>query len=326
MNSYPMILMDFLDYLETIKGRSSNTVKEYAYDINLMIKYILARKQNIKLKSFDDIVKIDSSDVDLNFFKNIDVIDLHSFMGFLDHNRSNGSSTRSRKTSSIRTFYKYLINIRKLDIINLAELLDSPKKNIRQPVYLTLDESLDLLKVILREKDEEIKARDYCITVLFLNCGMRLSELSSINIDHIKTNTLRVIGKGNKERTVYLNDMCLDALDNYLKIRPEIDNDALFISKKRNRMSNRAIQYRIEHYLKAGGFDTSIYSVHKLRHTAATLMYQYGNVDIKVLQEILGHESVSTTQIYTHVDNNSLRSAVNKNPLNTLNNDLKNNN
>lgn len=326
MNSYPMILMDFLDYLETIKGRSSNTVKEYAYDINLMIKYILARKQNIKLKSFDDIVKIDSSDVDLNFFKNIDVIDLHSFMGFLDHNRSNGSSTRSRKTSSIRTFYKYLINIRKLDIINPAELLDSPKKNIRQPVYLTLDESLDLLKVILREKDEEIKARDYCITVLFLNCGMRLSELSSINIDHIKTNTLRVIGKGNKERTVYLNDMCLDALDNYLKIRPEIDNDALFISKKRNRMSNRAIQYRIEHYLKAGGFDTSIYSVHKLRHTAATLMYQYGNVDIKVLQEILGHESVSTTQIYTHVDNNSLRSAVNKNPLNTLNNDLKNNN
>ncbi|MBS5965892.1 MULTISPECIES: tyrosine recombinase XerC [Finegoldia] len=326
MNSYPMILMDFLDYLETIKGRSSNTVKEYAYDINLMIKYILARKQNIKLKSFDDIVKIDSSDVDLNFFKNIDVIDLHSFMGFLDHNRSNGSSTRSRKTSSIRTFYKYLINIRKLDIINPAELLDSPKKNIRQPVYLTLDESLNLLKVILREKDEEIKARDYCITVLFLNCGMRLSELSSINIDHIKTNTLRVIGKGNKERTVYLNDMCLDALDNYLKIRPEIDNDALFISKKRNRMSNRAIQYRIEHYLKAGGFDTSIYSVHKLRHTAATLMYQYGNVDIKVLQEILGHESVSTTQIYTHVDNNSLRSAVNKNPLNTLNNDLKNNN
>ena len=324
MNSYPMILMDFLDYLETIKGRSSNTVKEYAYDINLMIKYIIARKQNIKLKSFDDIVKIDSSDVDLNFFKNIDVIDLHSFMGFLDHNRSNGSSTRSRKTSSIRTFYKYLINIRKLDIINPAELLDSPKKNIRQPVYLTLDESLDLLKVILREKDEEIKSRDYCITVLFLNCGMRLSELSSINIDHIKTNTLRVIGKGNKERTVYLNDMCLDALDNYLKIRPEIDNDALFISKKRNRMSNRAIQYRIEHYLKAGGFDTSIYSVHKLRHTAATLMYQYGNVDIKVLQEILGHESVSTTQIYTHVDNNSLRNAVNKNPLNSLNNDLKN--
>ena len=325
MNSYPIILMDFLDYLETIKGRSSNTVKEYAYDINLMIKYILARKQNIKLKSFDDIVKIDSFDVDLNFFKNIDVIDLHSFMGFLDHNRSNGSSTRSRKTSSIRTFYKYLINIRKLDIINPAELLDSPKKNIRQPVYLTLDESLDLLKVILREKDEEIKARDYCITVLFLNCGMRLSELSSINIDHIKTNTLRVIGKGNKERTVYLNDMCLDALDNYLKIRPEIDNDALFISKKRNRMSNRAIQYRIEHYLKAGGFDTSIYSVHKLRHTAATLMYQYGDVDIKVLQEILGHESVSTTQIYTHVDNNSLRNAVNKNPLNSLNNDLKNN-
>ena len=324
MNSYPMILMDFLDYLETIKGRSSNTVKEYAYDINLMIKYIIARKQNIKLKSFDDIVKIDSSDVDLNFFKNIDVIDLHSFMGFLDHNRSNGSSTRSRKTSSIRTFYKYLINIRKLDIINPAELLDSPKKNIRQPVYLTLDESLDLLKVILREKDEEIKSRDYCITVLFLNCGMRLSELSSINIDHIKTNTLRVIGKGNKERTVYLNDMCLDAIDNYLKIRPEIDNDALFISKKRNRMSNRAIQYRIEHYLKVAGFDTNIYSVHKLRHTAATLMYQYGNVDIKVLQEILGHESVSTTQIYTHVDNNSLRNAVNKNPLNSLNNDLKN--
>lgn len=324
MNNYPVILLDFLDYLETIKGRSSNTVKEYAYDINLLLKFLISRKKNIKLKSFNDVLNIDSSNIDLNFFKNIDVIDLHSFMGFLDHNRSNGSSTRSRKTSSIRTFYKYLINIRKLDVINPAELLDSPKKNIRQPVYLTLDESMNLLKVILREKDDEIRTRDYCITVLFLNCGMRLSELAGININHIKTNTLRVIGKGNKERTVYLNDMCLDAIDKYLKNRPEIDNDALFISKKHNRMSNRAIQYRIEHYLKVAGFDTNLYSVHKLRHTAATLMYQYGNVDIKVLQEILGHESVSTTQIYTHVDNNSLRNAVNKNPLNEMKIDSKN--
>ncbi len=319
MNDYPSVLLEFLDYLETIKGRSSNTVKEYAYDINMMIKYLVARKKNIKLKSIEDIAQIDSANVNLDFFKSIDVIDLHSFMGFLDHNRLDGTSTRSRKTSSIKTFFKYLVNIRKLDINNPADLLDYPKKSIRQPVYLTLDESLALLKIISAEENDEIRTRDYCITVLFLNCGMRLSELSGINIDHIKGNILRVIGKGNKERTIYLNDMCLAAIDEYLKYRPEIEEDALFISKKKRRMSNRAIQYRIDHYLKIGGFDTSIYSVHKLRHTAATLMYQYADVDIKVLQEILGHESVATTQIYTHVDNKSLRNAVDKNPLNNLN-------
>ena len=315
---------DFLDYMKSTKGSSDNTVKEYYYDLRVFVRFIKRRKNLVNDSiDFND---IPIEDISPEVLESVTKQDIYAYNAFLERERKISNRSKFRKISSVRSFYNYLYA--KIEVIKKNPIIDidMPKVEKTLPVYLTLDQSLELLKTIEKAKMKPVyKKRDYAIVTLFLNCGMRLSELSSINIDHIKTNTLRVIGKGNKERTVYLNDMCLDALDNYLKIRPEIDNDALFISKKRNRMSNRAIQYRIEHYLKVGGFDTSIYSVHKLRHTAATLMYQYGDVDIKVLQEILGHESVSTTQIYTHVDNNSLRNAVNKNPLNSLNNDLKNN-
>lgn len=170
----------------------------------------------------------------------------------------------------------------------------------------------------MENKNEEFKKRDYAIIMLFLNCGLRLSELSSINIDSIRDrDTLTVIGKGNKERTVFLNQATYEAIEDYINVRPKdnLDNKALFISRKKKRLGNRGIQYMIDKYLEKSGLDTDVYSTHKLRHTAATLMYKYGNVDIRALQEILGHESVATTQIYTHIDNKRLREAINSNPL-----------
>ena len=192
-----------------------------------------------------------------------------------------------------------------------------PKIEKTLPVYLTLDESLNLLKTIEKSKMKLVyKKRDYAIVTLFLNCGMRLSELSGINISHLKEdNTLKVIGKGNKERTIYLNEASVYAIQEYLKLRPQIEDDALFLSMREQRMSNRSIQHMIEKHMKNSGLDTNKYSAHKLRHTAATLLYEYGNADIRSLQEILGHESVNTTEIYTHVNKKSLKKMVESNPL-----------
>ncbi|HHX68136.1 MAG: tyrosine recombinase XerC [Miniphocaeibacter sp.] len=317
MLNYPLILNDYLDYMETIKGRSPNTTKEYGYDISKFLKFITYR---FNLNKFTDnnIDEIDISNFPEEYLKKIQLSDIHSYLAFLDRNYNDSATTRARKASSIRSFFKYLLNIRKIIDINPSEELEIPKKQKRNPVYLTLDESIRLIKSVENVENEIIRKRDQAILILFLNCGMRLSELSNIKISDIKDDTLKVIGKGNKERTIYLNKSCNTAIDEYLKIRPETDDEFLFLSIRKSKMSNRAIQRRVDYYLELSGFDTSIYSTHKLRHTAATLMYKHGDVDIKILQEILGHTSVATTQIYTHVDDESLRSAINKNPLGDL--------
>jgi len=192
------------------------------------------------------------------------------------------------------------------------------------PKYLTLDESRSLLDVA-GDEDNRNNIRDLAIITLFLNCGVRLSELVNINIKDIKFSEqkLNVIGKGNKERTIYLNNACVKTLNEYLNVRPKegikYDSvDALFLSERRERISNRTVQVIVKRELQKAGLDTNKYSVHKLRHTAATLMYQYGNVDIRALQELLGHESISTTEIYTHVDSTQIRNAVESNPLANL--------
>ena len=197
-----------------------------------------------------------------------------------------------------------------------------PKVEKTLPVYLTLDQSLNLLRTIEESKIKPLyKKRDYAIVTLFLNCGMRLSELAGMDISHLQEdNTLKVIGKGNKERVIYLNEASVYAIEEYLKLRPQIKDDALFLSMRQQRMSNRSIQHMIEKHMKNSGLDTNIYSVHKLRHTAATLLYEYGNADIRALQEILGHESVNTTEIYTHVNKKALKKMVDSNPLSKLNN------
>ncbi|WFA09736.1 tyrosine recombinase XerC [Tissierella sp. Yu-01] len=317
MKEIPLILDDYLNYMETIKGTSPNTVKEYYFDLRTFLRYM---KLRYKLVDKDlEFAEIDISDVDIEFIKKITIQDLHAYISYVDKNRDNGNFAKSRKVASIRSFFEYLyLRVNLLDK-NPAEGLEFPKTDDRHPVYLTLDQVELLLNTVLENKNEEYRKRDYAIIMLFLNCGLRLSELASIDMDKIRDNdTLSVIGKGNKERTIFLNDSCIEAIKEYLQVRPAIyseDKKALFISKRKQRMSNRAIQHMIDRYLDKAGLDTNIYSTHKLRHTAATLMYKYGNVDIRALQEILGHQSVSTTQIYTHIDDDRLRSAIKSNPL-----------
>lgn len=312
MNDIPIILEDFLNYLDTIKGKSQNTIKEYYYDLRTFLRFIKRRYKLVnKDIPFND---IEIEDLDIDIIKKINLQDLFAFLSFINKNRDNSTNTRARKVASIRSFFKYLHNIVELIDTNPTLNLETPKLTKRHPSYLTLDESLTLINSI----QGEFKVRDYAIIMIFLNCGLRLSELVSIDIDRIKDDTLTVIGKGDKERTIYLNESTLEAIKQYLKIRPTKnikDKKALFLSKRKNRLSVRAVQHLVKKHLNNAGLDPDKLSTHKLRHTAATLMYKHGNVDIRALQQILGHSSVSTTQIYTHLDDEKLRQAVKSNPL-----------
>ena len=250
-----------------------------------------------------------------------------SFASYLALNRGSKPATRARKLSTIRIFFAYLTQKTNILEINPAQNIETPKKEKRMPKYLSLEDSKKLLSVAMDENDEN-KERDYAIITIFLNCGLRLSELVGINIKDIDFSEykLNVIGKGNKERTIYLNKACVNAIQEYLKVRPTVNvkndekksQDALFLSRRLERISRRTVQYIVNRELLKAGLDTSKYSTHKLRHTAATLMYQYGKVDIRALQELLGHESISTTEIYTHVNNEQVRNAVESNPLANL--------
>lgn len=306
---------DFLDYMKSTKGSSDNTVKEYYYDLRVFVRFIKKRKNLVDESiDFNDIA---IEDISPEVLESVTKQDIYAYNAFLERERKISNRSKFRKISSVRSFYNYLYA--KIEVIKKNPIIDidMPKIEKTLPVYLTLDQSLNLLKTIEKSKIKTLyKKRDYAIVTLFLNCGMRLSELSAINISHLKDdNTLKVIGKGNKERTIYLNEASVYAVNEYLKFRPQIKDDALFLSMREQRMSNRSIQHMIEKHMKNSGLDTNKYSVHKLRHTAATLLYQYGNADIRSLQEILGHKSVNTTEIYTHVNKKSLKKLVESNPL-----------
>ncbi|KXB65063.1 tyrosine recombinase XerC [Aedoeadaptatus coxii] len=313
------IVDDYLNYLKAARGRSESTVKEYYYDIRQFLRYMRIRKEHLKVENLDE-VSID--DVDIELLETIQKSDIYAYISYLDSTRGNSGRTKFRKISSVRSFFDYLTYKIELLEKNPTENIDMPKIERSLPVYLTLEEAVHLLNTVENSKQKEIyRLRDYAITTLFLNCGLRLSELANLNIaDLNKDNTLRIMGKGSKERLVYLNNSVQEALRGYLRKRNEleVDQDALFLSMRKNRMSNRSIQHMLEKHLKAAGFDTRKYTVHKLRHTAATLMYQYGNEDLKSLQEILGHESVSTTQIYTHVNLEDIRYTMSQNPLSNM--------
>lgn len=313
------IVDDYLNYLKAARGRSESTVKEYYYDIRQFLRYMRIRKEHLKVENLDE-VSID--DVDIELLETIQKSDIYAYISYLDSTRGNSGRTKFRKISSVRSFFDYLTYKIELLDKNPTENIDMPKIERSLPVYLTLEEAVHLLNTVENSKQKEIyRLRDYAITTLFLNCGLRLSELANLNIaDLNKDNTLRIMGKGSKERLVYLNGSVQEALRGYLRKRNEleVDQDALFLSMRKNRMSNRSIQHMLEKHLKAAGFDTRKYTVHKLRHTAATLMYQYGNEDLKSLQEILGHESVSTTQIYTHVNLEDIRYTMSQNPLSNM--------
>ena len=316
----PDFLNSFLDYSITILNKSPNSIKEYNYDLSMFLKYIMI---HFKQTNEDDFKNIDISNFSVNLLKKIKLNDIHAFVSYLAVDLRAKPATRARKISSIRIFFKYLTAKAHILDENPAQDLETPKQEKRMPKYLTLDESHKLLDAA-RDEDNRNYQRDFAITTLFLNCGMRLSELIGINIADIEFDECRmtVIGKGNKERTIYLNNACMKAIAEYLNVRPRErikpnSRNALFLSERRERISKRTVQQIIEKELRASGLDTKKYSVHKLRHTAATLMYQYGKVDIRALQELLGHESISTTEIYTHVSNDQVRSAVESNPLST---------
>ena len=317
----PSYLNSFLDYSATILNKSPNSIKEYNYDLNTFLKFI---KIHFKLTNEYDFEKIKISDMTIEIIKKITLDDIHAFLAYLSTELHSKSTTRARKVSTIRIFFNYLSSKANLIEINPAQNLETPKLDKRLPKYLSLDDSKKLLEIASNE-DNRNCARDYAIITLFLNCGIRLSELVGINLKDIDYSEckLNVIGKGNKERTIYLNRACMKAITEYIEVRPKegIKHDkknsekALFLSERRERISNRTVQHIVTKELSLAGLDIRKYSVHKLRHTAATLMYQYGNVDIRALQELLGHESISTTEIYTHVSNDQVRNAVESNPL-----------
>lgn len=314
----PDFLNSFLDYSITILNKSPNSIKEYNYDLANFLKFISA---HYRLSEEKDFKEIKINDMDISVMNKVTLEDIHAYISYMARDLKSSPATRARKISSIRIFFKYLASKAKLIDTNPAQDLETPKLGKRIPKYLTLDDSKKLLEVTLN-KDNRNNIRDYAIITLFLNCGMRLSELVNINIKDINFSDAKmtVIGKGNKERTIFLNKSCLKALTDYLSIRPhdaiKFDSrDALFLSERKERISNRTVQQIVKNELQKAGLDTNKYSTHKLRHTAATLMYQYGNVDIRALQELLGHESISTTEIYTHVNDERVRDAVENNPL-----------
>ncbi|EIF5084052.1 tyrosine recombinase XerC [Clostridium perfringens] len=317
-SKHPKRVIEFLNYLENVKGKSLNTVKGYSVDLGLFFKFLKVYKgleNNIELEKIEE---VEISDLGDNFIKDITLSDIYAFLAFLEKVRNNSAYARARKVATLKSFFKFLNSKIKLIDENPTVELESPKINKRHPVYLTLDQSITVLNSM--DKGNKNYYRDYCILTLFLNCGMRLSELCNIEIEKIKGDTLTIIGKGNKERTVYLNEASIAAIENYLKNRNDLKateeaKKYLFLSSKYRPINKRSVEILVKKHIENAGFKDQKYTPHKLRHTAATLMYKYGNVDIRSLQNILGHENISTTQIYTHVDDETLREAVKTNPL-----------
>lgn len=311
----PEVLRSYLGYMETIKGRSSNTVDGYFVDLRSFFRFLLTDR-NIVTSSADESPDIRLVDVDL--LRTVTLNDLFEFMNYVKSERGNSNVTRARKVSALRQFFHYLCDITHQIDENPAKNLSLPKLPSRMPKYLTLEQSYELLSLASSSKHAE---RDYCILTLLLNCGLRRAELVGLNLSDVRPdNTLRVIGKGNKERILYLNEACRNALEAYLPKRPidgTKDKKALFYGHTKDRISLQGVHYIVKNYLKQiPGAEE--YSTHKLRHTAATLMYQQGGVDVLILKEILGHKNLGTTEIYTHTSTEQLEKAANATPLSNL--------
>ena len=321
LEGVPPLVREFASYKSAIQNCSEKTVSEYLLDLRTFFRFLLARDARISpdTEEFD---KIDIRTVDLGYIKNITTEDIYEFLLYSDSVRGNHASARSRKLSAIKGFFKYLTVKRMMLEENPAANIESPKNAKALPKYLSLEESLELLSAVRNDKESDNRVRDYAIITLFLNCGMRVSELVGIDINDVDRflRSLTVTGKGNKQRIVYLNDACREALGDYMTERLEgkhakANTRALFLSSREQRISVKTVQWMVYKYLDMAGLESKHYSVHKLRHTAATLMYQTGNVDVRVLKDILGHEQLNTTQIYTHVSNRSMEEAMAQNPL-----------
>lgn len=307
----PQVLLDFLSYHETVKGHSQGTVDEYFLDLRSFFRYMKLRRGLVPADTEFD--KITIQDIDIDFLRTVTLSEIYDYLSYLTRNGHLNNASRARKVSTLRSFFKFLSTKTHLLEDNPIEGLDMPKVKKDLPRYLTLDESIQLLESV----DGKNQERDYCILTLFLNCGLRISELVSLNIKSVQDDTLRVLGKGNKVRMLYLNDACKMAIQDWLIVRSGmtlIDQEALFVTSHRTRITRAGVHKMVKKRLAEAGLDASLYSSHKLRHTAATLMLQNG-VDVRALQEVLGHDHLNTTQIYTHIDNDDLRIAARANPL-----------
>lgn len=321
----PQVLREFLSYHETIKGQSERTISEYHLDLRMFLRYM--KLMRLELPYQTDLATVDIRDVDLNFLSEITTTDIYDFLSYLANDREInpeskapeyglGASARARKLSAIKSFYKYLTVRTKQLSVNPVKDMEFPKLRKSLPRYLTLEQSANLLRSVSGPN----QTRDFAILMIFLNCGIRRSELVNLNLSDIYEDRIRVIGKGNKERIVYMGSSCKKAIDAYLLERNKIiltDNRALFGSRDKNRISVTAVHRLVKKHMLAAGLDASQFSAHKLRHTAATLMLSNG-VDVKTVQEVLGHENLNTTQIYTHIENTELKLAAVANPISKL--------
>lgn len=321
----PQILRDFLAYHETIKGQSPRTISEYYLDLRMFLRFIKLMRNDMPIQTQLEDIPIE--DIDISFIREITTSEIFDFLSYLSHDRvafqdsisersGISPSARSRKLSAIKSFYKYLtVRTKQLEENPVADL-EYPKLRKSLPRYLTLDQAAALLKAVSGPNEK----RDYAIIMLFLNCGIRRSELVGLNLTDVYEDRIRVVGKGNKERFVYFGSSCRKAIDAYLPERNKkflSDNRALFGSRDNNRISVSAVHRLIKKYLLLAGLDPDQFSAHKLRHTAATMMLS-GGVDVKTVQEVLGHENLNTTQIYTHIENTELKLAAEANPLSKL--------
>ena len=309
----PQQVRNFLSHKLTIEGKSKLTVKEYAYDLQTFFRFMVRRlnKEYGALKDKSEFVKGDLSQIDVEFIKRITLTDIYEFLMFLHNEMGNSVKARARKLCSLRSFYKYLTvkaHILETDIVKDVEI---PKIGKALPRYLQLEES----KTLLNSIEGKNKERDFLMLMILLNCGLRVSELRNIKLNDIKGDVLRVTGKGSKERQLYLNDATQSAVSDYLMVRQDVNDNQLFLSATGKPISVAGIQHTVKNQFRKAGFDATKLSTHKLRHTAATLMYKYGDIDIKTLQAVLGHENLNTTEIYTHTDNEQIKDAINKNPL-----------
>jgi len=324
-NDTPQILREFLTYHETIKGQSQKTISEYYLDLRMFLRFIRLMRNDMPIQTRLDDIPI--KDIDIHFIRDITTSEIFDFLSYLANDRNPNpdspspdygisASSRARKLSAIKSFYKYLTVRTKQLTENPVADMEYPKLRKSLPKYLTLDQSAALLKAVSGPNEK----RDYAIIMLFLNCGIRRSELVGLNLTDVYEDRVRVVGKGNKERFVYFGSACRKAIDAYLPERNKkvlTDNRALFGSRDNNRISVTAVHRLIKKYLLMAGLDPNQFSAHKLRHTAATMMLS-GGVDVKTVQEVLGHENLNTTQIYTHIENTELKIAAEANPLSKL--------
>ena len=317
----PSYLKDYANFMKVVRGKSEKTICEYLLDLRTFFRYTRMIDRDLDL-SQEEFEKIDINDLSIDEISKVTYHTLVNFLGYVATERENNTSTRNRKISSLRSFYKYVCDRMHYIDTNPTLNLDSPQKAKTLPKYLTVDEAVRLLEAVKEDKLSKTTVRDYSIIALFLNTGMRLSELCGLNLESFDSDItyVKVLGKGNKERIIYLNTAAKDAIVSYLHVRLDprfirTSDHAFFLSGRQTRISPKTVQFIIYKYLDYAGLGSKGLSVHKLRHTAATLMYQSGNVDIRVLKDVLGHEQLNTTQIYTHIVNANLENAVNNNPL-----------